>query len=255
MYLKELKVKSTFFPPEDNEWIELDVGHPTLITGLVSKGRNDQRRNHWVTKYKISYSNDSVFWTFYKDANHLEAKTFGANADKQMERAHFLNNPFWARYVRFYPLEWNEQIGMRVGLIGCPFSGQCFAGYFRVNENANCVENVAYRKDTWILGGKSRDNWYSRNSSGWSLRSFRSSLLGGDRVAEQDSHLSNVVDGNEDNSLAKCAIISSLQNERPTLVIDLGRVVNVAGLVIKTWQGRMGNETSSQSKFKFFFLK
>lgn len=63
-----------FISIEDNEWIELDVGHPTLITGLISKGRNDIKKEHWVTKYKISYSNDSVFWTYYKDANHLEAK-------------------------------------------------------------------------------------------------------------------------------------------------------------------------------------
>jgi lactadherin len=58
----------------DDQWIELDVGHPTLITGLVSKGRGDTVKNHWVTKYKLSFSNDSVLWTYYKDANHLEPK-------------------------------------------------------------------------------------------------------------------------------------------------------------------------------------
>jgi hypothetical protein len=45
-----------------------------LITSLVTKGKGDTTRNHWVTKYKVSYSNDSVLWTYYKDANHLEPK-------------------------------------------------------------------------------------------------------------------------------------------------------------------------------------
>jgi lactadherin len=58
----------------NDQWLELDVSHPTLITGLVTKGRGDSLKNQWVTKYKISYSNDSNLWVFYKDANHLEAK-------------------------------------------------------------------------------------------------------------------------------------------------------------------------------------
>ena len=57
-----------------DHWLELDVGHPTLITGLTTKGRGDTNKNHWVTRYKVSYSNDSVLWTYYKDANHLEPK-------------------------------------------------------------------------------------------------------------------------------------------------------------------------------------
>jgi hypothetical protein len=65
-------------------------------------------------------------------------KLFGGNADKQMERTHYLNNPFWARFIRFYPIEWNEQISMRAGVFGCPYTGQCLPGYFRVNENSNC---------------------------------------------------------------------------------------------------------------------
>ena len=58
----------------EDQWLELDIGHPTLVTGLVTKGRGDSEKNHWVTKYKVSYSNDSILWTFYKDANHLEPK-------------------------------------------------------------------------------------------------------------------------------------------------------------------------------------
>jgi lactadherin len=65
-----------FFISAQNQWLEIDIGHPTVITGLVTKGRGDSPRNHWVTKYKVSYSNDTAIWTFFKDANHLEPKVF-----------------------------------------------------------------------------------------------------------------------------------------------------------------------------------
>ena len=50
----------------------MDLGPPTLVTGIVTKGRADKR--NWVTSYSVSYSNDTKIWFYYKDANHLEAK-------------------------------------------------------------------------------------------------------------------------------------------------------------------------------------
>jgi len=43
------------------------VGPPTLVTGVVTKGRGDGRKKHWVTEYRLSYSNNSRLWHFYKD--------------------------------------------------------------------------------------------------------------------------------------------------------------------------------------------
>lgn len=212
---------------KDN-WLELDIGHPTLVTGIITKGKGDTDRNHWVTKYKISYSNDSMVWNFYKDANHLEPKIFGGNADKQMERTHFLNSPFWARFIRFYPIEWHEQIGLRAGVFGCPFTAACLPGYFRVNENSNCIENLAYQKDAWANERKSDSKRSYRNSL--KTRSFINLI--------QEGHPSLAVDGNEDNSLHKCAIMDNYYSERPTLVIDLGRMTTIGGVLLKTWQGK-----------------
>ena len=42
----------------------------------MTKGKGDTEKNHWVTKYKVSYSNDSILWTYYKDANRLEPKVY-----------------------------------------------------------------------------------------------------------------------------------------------------------------------------------
>lgn len=58
----------------ENQWLQVDIGPPTLITGLVTKGRGDTGRKQWVSRYKMSYSNDSVNWSFYRDSLSLEAK-------------------------------------------------------------------------------------------------------------------------------------------------------------------------------------
>ncbi len=63
-----------FVPFAANQWLQFDVGPPTLITGLVTKGRADTRRKHWVTRFRVSYSNDSKVWYYYKDASHLDPK-------------------------------------------------------------------------------------------------------------------------------------------------------------------------------------
>ena len=49
------------------QWLQFDIGPPTLVTGVVTKGRGDGRKKHWVTEYRLSYSNDSRLWHFYKD--------------------------------------------------------------------------------------------------------------------------------------------------------------------------------------------
>ena len=49
------------------QWLQFDIGPPKLVTGLVTKGRGDNGKKHWVTKYRVSYSNDSRLWHFYSD--------------------------------------------------------------------------------------------------------------------------------------------------------------------------------------------
>ena len=49
------------------QWLQFDVGPPTLVTGVVTKGCGDGRKKHWVTEYRLSYSNNSRLWHFYKD--------------------------------------------------------------------------------------------------------------------------------------------------------------------------------------------
>lgn len=58
----------------DTQWVQIDVGPPTLITGIITKGRGDTKKKHWVQRFRIAYSNDTRLWYSYKDAHHLDPK-------------------------------------------------------------------------------------------------------------------------------------------------------------------------------------
>ena len=91
------------------------------------------------------------------------SQIFSGNYDKSLERIHYLNLPFTARYVRFIPKEWNNRLSMRAGLLGCVHKGlflcsdcspskqfnrsflfhlgSCCLGYFRVQPETPCGKN------------------------------------------------------------------------------------------------------------------
>lgn len=195
----------------DRQWLELDLGPPTVVTGLVTRGRGDKK--HWVTSYSVSYSNDSNVWFYYKDANHLEAKIFGGNMDIKTERRHYLNVPVTARYVRIHPLSWRKRIGMRAGVIGCPHTGECGPGFLQVNSKSACVSNKAYNHKTWV--NDKRHTWKQ-----WRY-----------------GHSTLAVDGKENTNLPNCAILDNYYVEKPVWMVDLGRKMEVNGVMVLTWQG------------------
>ena len=52
------------------------------------------------------------------------AQEFAANNDRESERIHFLNEPFFARYVRLHPTDWHNHVSMRAAILGCPHQGK-----------------------------------------------------------------------------------------------------------------------------------
>ena len=44
---------------------------------------------------------------------------FDGNTDKNNVVYHDLNPPITTRYIRFLPVEWNDEISIRVELYGC----------------------------------------------------------------------------------------------------------------------------------------
>ena len=38
---------------DTNQWIQVDLGNPTYVTGVLTQGRYEY--SHWVTKYKVQF--------------------------------------------------------------------------------------------------------------------------------------------------------------------------------------------------------
>ncbi|XP_064634109.1 lactadherin-like isoform X3 [Lineus longissimus] len=246
---------------DENQWLQFDVGPPTMITGLVIKGRGDTRKNEWVKRFRLSYSNDSMIWYYYKDEEHLAPKTqvyswnygsnkkggfipiqnrpsslgllFGGNSDKNIPRYHYLNRPFIARFVRLHPAEWERSIAMRAGLIGCPqkgkgtdsasdpsdpLAGSCDKGFVRINEATQCIENIAYKKESFI-NNQSKYKRHTRNT--W-----------------MHGHAARAVDGNMDSTLNACTVLDNSYVDNPIWMVDLGKRTMINGAIVHTWQGK-----------------
>ncbi|CAF4691019.1 unnamed protein product, partial [Rotaria sp. Silwood2] len=224
-----------------DQWLEFDLGHPSIVTSLITKGRGDTFQDQWVTKYKVSFSNDTRLWVYYKDKSQIEPKEFSANNDRDSERIHFLNEPFFARFVRLHPTEWHNHVSMRAAILGCPHQGACFPGYFRVNSEAQCVENMAYKKQTWT-----NDRNRRQQPTVIGETKFRS-------ARETNGDPSLAVDGLEDSlDWSKCATIDNYFVRKPVWMVDLGRITNVAGVMLRTWHGnnKSNNSTISSSVYR-----
>lgn len=204
-----------------NQWLQFDFGPVRKVTGLITLGRGDGKRKRFVTHYSLSYSNDSLDWHSYKDANHLDTKVFAGNMDTTTERRHYLNQPFVARYIRLHPIDWHRRIAMRAGVLGCPRHQQCGVGFVQVNPGLPCLENLAYEKPTWV--NDKRQTWKE-----WKY--------GNSKLA---------VDGNTDNTLQKCAILDNYYKENPVWMVDLKNKRKINGLILVMWTGK-GEDKSTK---------
>ena len=58
-----------------HQWLQVDlVSQYTKVTGVATQGRNGPQFSQWVTKYKLTYSDDGVNFQYYREQ--------GQNADK-----------------------------------------------------------------------------------------------------------------------------------------------------------------------------
>ncbi|CAL1548383.1 unnamed protein product [Lymnaea stagnalis] len=90
-------------------------------------------------------------------------------------------------------------------------------GFMRVNEDTPCIENLAYKKDSWI----NKKTLYKRH--------IRHKL--------PEGHADRAVDGDLDLRLQSCTILDNLYGKYPLWTVDLGQKTTVSGVVIYTWQG------------------
>ena len=60
-----------------NEWIQVDLGLATAVTGVVLQGR-DRAMDYnlqCVTKYRVQHSDDATAWIWIRDVNEAKVKS------------------------------------------------------------------------------------------------------------------------------------------------------------------------------------
>ncbi|KAL9978250.1 hypothetical protein ACROYT_G015746 [Oculina patagonica] len=57
-------------PSRTDEWLQVDLGQIFEVCGVATQGA--KRYNEWVIEFKLSYSQDGKYWTFYKDGKSLK---------------------------------------------------------------------------------------------------------------------------------------------------------------------------------------
>lgn len=88
------------------------------------------------------------------------------------------------------------------------------------------MENMAYKKQTWT-----NDRNRHQQSTGVGELKLRS-------ARETNGDPSLAVDGMEESlDWSKCATIDNYFVRKPVWMVDLGRVTNVAGVMLRTWHG------------------
>ncbi|XP_076853909.1 milk fat globule EGF and factor V/VIII domain containing a [Brachyhypopomus gauderio] len=119
--LDKLGKTNAWSPASNNrsEWLEVDLGKPKRITGIITQGAKDFGTVQFVSAFKMAFSDDGSFWTIVKEEATKTDKIFEGNIDNNTHKKNLFERPFYARFVRFLPWEWHERITVRMELLGC----------------------------------------------------------------------------------------------------------------------------------------
>ncbi|KAG9489141.1 hypothetical protein GDO78_005242 [Eleutherodactylus coqui] len=102
-----------------SEWLQIDLGVPKKITGIITQGAKDFGNIQYVEAFKIAYSDTGSTWMVYQDSRTKTDKVFLGNSDNYTHKKNLFSPPFSARYVRILPQAWHERITLRMELLGC----------------------------------------------------------------------------------------------------------------------------------------
>ncbi|KAM5292288.1 lactadherin [Ctenodactylus gundi] len=105
--------------PGASEWLQVDLGSPKQVTGIITQGARDFGHIQYVAAYKVAYSSDGRSWTEYREPGAMESKVFRGNLDNNSHKKNVFETPISARYVRVLPVAWHNRITLRLELLGC----------------------------------------------------------------------------------------------------------------------------------------
>ncbi|KAL4617320.1 macrophage mannose receptor 1-like [Arapaima gigas] len=96
-----------------NSWIQVNLGEVKKVTGVAIQGCPDA--DHWVKTFKVQSSTDGIHWENY-DA---DGGTYLGSVDRNSKEKQLFGTPLAVQYIRVLPLEYNEQAGLRMDVLGC----------------------------------------------------------------------------------------------------------------------------------------
>lgn len=107
-----------------NQWIQVDLGKVTTVTGIATQGATDGMKvNQWVSLYSVQFSNNGKVFHKYYDQNFpngVRVVKFKGNTDRNTIVKNNFPYPIHARYIRVITRFWNRGMVMRFELYGCP---------------------------------------------------------------------------------------------------------------------------------------
>ncbi|XP_073259279.1 lactadherin-like [Porites lutea] len=99
-----------------NSWFQVDFGSWTKVTRIATQGR--KYAYEWVTRYRVSYSYDGIFFKDYTEGASYP-KVFSGNSDRNGIVTHELMNPIICRYIRILPTAYHTWVSLRAEFYGC----------------------------------------------------------------------------------------------------------------------------------------
>jgi hypothetical protein len=93
------------------QWMQIDVGSPMRIVGIITQGRGIVRSDQYVTEFSVEYHLDNAF------GYNVSLPEIFSRQDT-LKSEHIFTTPIYAQYIRIIVKKWNgSAIAMRAALI------------------------------------------------------------------------------------------------------------------------------------------
>ncbi|XP_071126788.1 uncharacterized protein [Mytilus edulis] len=99
------------------EYIQAYFYNLITFKGITTAGKPDG--SEWVTQYKIQYQYDYFSELVWYEEPPGTIKVFNGNTDNTSPVTNVIQFPFQAKYIRLYPVKWQNAISLRWEVLGC----------------------------------------------------------------------------------------------------------------------------------------
>ena len=100
-----------------NQYLQIEFPHPVPIYGIIVRG--SPILSQYVTSFKVLFSyDDNGIYHVIEDL-YGKPHIFSGSVDSNTAVRNIFNKPVEAKFVRIYPLSWEQTISLRVEILGC----------------------------------------------------------------------------------------------------------------------------------------